>query len=129
MTDLYSKLQFQLTPNLAGLVWITNEELSERPNGFNELDYFFDGLLTHFSKNPLNDQSQRFNKTFFSTEAFGKAFSLTHLKVTDEKIEKELDAIFNVLHVNQKGSRKIAILNMSNKPLKLDNTQFISLSI
>lgn len=129
MTDLYSKLQFQLTPSLAGLIWITSEELPARPNGFNELDYFFDGLLTHFTQTQKNNGPAKFNKTFFSTEAFGKAFALTHLKISDEKIESELEAIFKVLHSNQDDPRKIAVLNMSDKPLKLDAKRFISLSI
>ncbi|EQC50154.1 hypothetical protein M899_2844 [Bacteriovorax sp. BSW11_IV] len=126
MTELYSKLQFQLTPDLAGLIWITDEKLLDRPNGFNELDYFFDGLLTQFAAQP---EVPSFKTTFFSTESFGNDFSLTHLQPGEEKIEKDLENIMGLLHKKDALNRPVAVLNLSSKQLKLKDNRFQILDI
>ena len=36
---------FLVTPDTLGIIWITRENLSERPKYFAWMDYLFDGIL------------------------------------------------------------------------------------
>ncbi|MDD0853970.1 hypothetical protein HBN50_12730 [Halobacteriovorax sp. GB3] len=89
MNQVFSKLQTELMPGVAGLIWVTELPLTKRPAGHKELDYFFDGLLTRFEEQGNEEQSS--SCTFFSTESFGENFSLAHVHGENKEIENQIN--------------------------------------
>lgn len=127
----------QFTPEILGMFWITNEDLSRDLLGFDEFNYLFDGLISQYlygqTERPTNPQMDRSN--IFFTKNYNQFLFLSHLKVHDE-IAGVLDEHIALIHESKNGERnKILVFNQTKKNWILDlkkrypKYQFISLEL
>lgn len=75
----FSRLQKELDPFTSGIFWVTQHSLKERPIYFNELDYFFEGMISENLKRIEKKEIVEDPKNFFITRHFGRGFFLAHL--------------------------------------------------
>jgi hypothetical protein len=64
----------RLTPAFLGVIWIGSDTLDESIAGFKELNYVFDGLLSHTLN--LYTPEQKSKPLSFFTQSFGENFFL-----------------------------------------------------
>ena len=86
---LAHKLGDHLTPSTCGALWFTDSDLTQRPEPFNEIDYYLDGLLTNIL---LENNTSTQQKHFLTTSHFGRPFFLAqfHLKETNPNLKRDL---------------------------------------
>ena len=107
----------QFTPDILGVFWITDEELSGNLYGLDVFNYLFDGLITQYlfdkSDAPSNKHLERMN--VFYTKNFSQTLFLAHLKMNDETAGF-LDEQIALIQDNKTGNQKnILILNQTKK--------------
>jgi hypothetical protein len=107
----------QFTPEILGVFWITNEELSGELVGLDVFNYLFDGLITQYlfdKTNSLSDKHlERLN--VFYTKNFNETLFLAHLKINNE-MSGFLDEQIALIQNNKNGDRKkILIFNQTQK--------------
>lgn len=103
-----------ITPEYLGIIWVTHNSLNSRPPHYDNIDYFFDGLLTKTVNQPTDHKT-----AFFLGKSFGKPFFLAHFEENNPVIKQEVE---NTLKMAQKiKSRSKKILVISDKHLNLKN--------
>jgi hypothetical protein len=112
----------QFTPDILGVFWITNEELSRDLLGFDEFNYLFDGLISQYlygqTKTATETHLERSN--VFFTMNFNQKLFLAHLKMHSE-IAGVLDDQIALIQENKNNERKrILIFNQTQKNWALD---------
>jgi hypothetical protein len=106
------------TPDVLGVLWITNEELNRDLPAFSEFNYLFDGLISQYLYGQVEDKHLERKNTFF-TKNFNKLVFLVHSKFSSET-KTELFEHMDILHYNQtEERRKILILDTANSELIL----------
>ena len=102
----------QFTPDILGVIWITNEELSRELFGFDEFNYLFDGLISQYLYGQelahLGINSKRSN--LFFTKNFNQNIFLIHLQIQNDisSLSEE-----HVTMIQKK--KKILLLNKTPK--------------
>lgn len=114
-----SSIVDQFTPDILGVFWISNEELSLDLLGFDEFNYLFDGLLSQYlygqKDNEINPDLNKAN--VFFTHNFNQKLFLAHIKMNAE-IDSIMDKHLALIPENEKTERKkILIFNKSSKPV------------
>lgn len=112
-------IQQAIGPNTVAIIWNSCQDLSQHPPLFDELDYFFDGLLTQtlLSEKTLETQSDHH---FLRSYHFGKDFFLIQvqgqdLKRSREQIQQALK-IIPAVHDEQDNHKKdVLFLNRPNE--------------
>jgi hypothetical protein len=74
-TNTFARLQKNLTPDVLGVWWVTDSELTLEQPYLHELDYFFDGLL--MQKLRIR-HSSREDSTLLVGHSFDSPFYLVH---------------------------------------------------
>jgi hypothetical protein len=105
------------TPDVLGVLWITEQELSRELPAFSEFNYLFDGLISQYLYGQQVEDKHLERKNTFFTKNFNKLVFLVHTKFgTNSK-----DALFehiDILHYNQtEERRKILLLDSVNSGL------------
>lgn len=117
-----SSIVDQFTPDILGVFWISNEELSLDLLGFDEFNYLFDGLLSQYlygqKDNEINPDLNKAN--VFFTHNFNQKLFLAHIKMNAE-IDSIMDKHLALIPENEKSEKserkKILIFNKSSKPV------------
>lgn len=114
-----SSIVDQFTPDILGVFWISNEELSLDLLGFDEFNYLFDGLLSQYlygQKDNENNPDLNQGNVFF-THNFNQKLFLAHIKMNAD-IDSIMDKYLALIPENEKPERKkILIFNKSSKPV------------
>lgn len=105
----FQKLQRALSPDLQIIIWISNKPLNQSPEYFQELDYFFDQLLSELV---LNQQNPAQEMNFIMGPQFGAPLYLLH--AYGEKSQKHIDAMLPLLPKDL--SHKILYLGEQKRP-------------
>lgn len=79
-----------ITQNIAGIVWITDDQLSRESEYFNEIDYLLDGLISRRILDGV-DFNQKTN--LLLSKSFGEHFFVIHTCQSDGQLHKSLDLI------------------------------------
>ena len=80
----------KVTHEVRAILWISENPLSSDLKFFNELDYLFDGLLSHHLK--LRTETTDYEKNIFSGRSFNRDLLLIQLYGKDkQKLEKDLE--------------------------------------
>ena len=107
----------QFTPNIIGVFWITNEELSRDLLGFDEFNYLFDGLISQYlygQEKTANAPASDLSNVFF-TNNFNQKLFLAHLKM-NSSVAGILDDQIGLIQKNKTIERnKILIFNQTEK--------------
>jgi hypothetical protein len=119
----------KITPDIKGVLWITQEDLSLDLNGFNQFNYLFDGLISEYIIETKN-VSELKSKIFY-TKNFSNNLWLIHLNGSQisSQIDEHMALISNVLDDNN----KFIIINETYKkwedelPKRYPQYKFISL--
>lgn len=114
-TDNLKAVIDQFTPEVLGVFWITDEELSLDLHGFDEFNYLFDGLISQYlygQKSTGEKQLPRAN--IFFTNNFDKKLFLAHIKHEGD-ISGILDDQVALIQENSKERRKVLIFNKTSK--------------
>ncbi len=98
-------LQDQITPEILGIFWITNEKLTDHPRPFHAIDYFLDGILTNASLEKTN------SKNFFITRNFDQAFFVGHLQNNNPDLQKEIKEIMTLVRAFKTSLKNILVRN------------------
>lgn len=69
-------LEKKLTPATTGLIWFSKNSLQARPCPFEELDYFFDGLLSQTAELNSHQAGEHY---FIKASQFSRPFYLIFL--------------------------------------------------
>ncbi|MBC7537879.1 MAG: hypothetical protein H7281_03605 [Bacteriovorax sp.] len=107
----------QFTPDILGVFWITNAELSRNLLGFDEFNYLFDGLISQYLYGQTKENSEIHpdRSNVFFTLNFNQKLFLAHLKMHSE-IAGVLDDQIALLQENKNGDRKkILLFNQTQK--------------
>lgn len=105
------------TPDILGVIWITNEELSGELSGFDQFNYLFDGLLSQYLHNQMENVPEKNpdRSNVFFTKNFNQKLFLAHLKMHGE-IAGVLDDQIALIQENKNDERKkILLLNLTEK--------------
>ena len=105
----------QFTPDILGLFWITEEELTRDLEGFDEFNYLFDGLISQYlyGQSTQHDSALPRSNIFF-TNNFNKKLFLAHIK-QDSEIACVLDEQIALIQENSVDRKKVLILNRTSK--------------
>tara|TARA_R110002049_G_scaffold136628_1_gene296394 strand:+ start:810 stop:1190 length:381 start_codon:yes stop_codon:yes gene_type:complete len=98
-----------VTPQVRGIIWLTDKPIQQLPKHFAELDYLFDGII---SKKIASDESEAgvYEKNFFSGKSFDKDLVLIQIWGSDtNKITKELLDAVSLVPAREDGT-KILVL-------------------
>jgi hypothetical protein len=71
MTELINSLSQKISPNVAGIIWLTDKKITLETKGLYELNYLFNGLLI---KSIINREDSNNKDFFFISTSFGKEF-------------------------------------------------------
>lgn len=104
----------QFAPDILGVFWITNEELSRDLLGFDEFNYLFDGLISQYLYGQVEEKHLERSNVFF-TNNFNQKLFLAHLKMHSE-IAGVIDDQIGLIQETKNGERKkILIFNQTQK--------------
>ncbi len=92
-------LQDHIKTNTAGIIWITKEKLSHKLNLYNDLNYFFNGLITQYLKTSKNKEKND-GINFFISNNFNDSFFLGHLTIQTNNLQDYLKNL--ILLINNK---------------------------
>lgn len=115
--DNLQKIVDQFTPEVLGVFWITDEELSRDLVGFDEFNYLFDGLISQYLYGQKENQGKLDleKSNIFFTHNFKQKLFLAHIKI-HSAIAGVLDEHIALLQENKNGDRKkILIFNTTSK--------------
>ena len=108
----------QFTPEIVGVLWISDNELSLNLKGFEEFNYLFDGLLSQYLYGEESKNNLKTDTNVFFTKNFNHHIFLIHLK-SDHKIPDSLNQQLNLIEKNNNNGRK-TILVFNQTDLKLE---------
>jgi hypothetical protein len=107
----------QFTPDILGVFWITNAELSRDLLGFDEFNYLFDGLISQYLYGQIEKAgvTNLHTSNVFFTKNFSRNLFLVHLEM-----QKEIVKVFNeqmtlILENKSSERKKILIFDQTNR--------------
>jgi len=103
----------QFTPNIRGILWITQEQLSQNLMGFNEFNYLFDGLLSQFIYGQIENQAL-LNTNIFFTQNFDKTLFLAHIEMNID-IKNNVNQQLKLISESSDERKKIIIYDTTEK--------------
>lgn len=123
------------TPEIVGIFWITSHSLDRTLDGFDQLNYLFDGLLSQFL---YGEEVTSRRANLFFTENFNKSLFLAHIKTegaSRSEISGEIDEQVALIQSNASERNKILVIQETDHDWLPDLTkrysqfQFLSLKI
>ncbi len=115
--DLLSEL---ISPQTAGVIWLTDSPLKSTLTGVYEFNYLTNGLLTKSIQN-IENQNNRSN--YFLTESFGSPLFLSHQVI--EKPE-DLNSVYNQIEISKSLlSEERKLIYLFNKSLNSKNIKVL----
>lgn len=104
-------LSEQVSPQVAGIIWLTDELLDYEIPGFYEVNYLLDGILLQtLRQSPEEDRNAQ---NLFIGKSFGHPFFVFHSVVDDANSFKRIVKEFNVTAPLLKEHKRVYILNRS----------------
>lgn len=95
-----------ITPEYLGIIWVTPNSLHENPENFEQIDYFFNGLITRsMAQNPED------KKGLFMGNSYGHSFFLAHFNENNPNFENELDQTLNMMAKQDIKSNKVLVIS------------------
>ena len=104
----------QFTPDILGVIWITEEELSRNLLGFDEFNYLFDGLISQYLSGQTAEEKILPRSNIFFTQNFNHKLFLAHIK-QDSEIAGVLDEQIALIQENSGERKKILIFNQTGR--------------
>jgi hypothetical protein len=112
-----NSIQDLVTPDIMGILWITPENLMEKPAPFNSFDYLLDGLLTgHYQRKkdaPMVDEIDSMN--FFVTRNFDRPFFIGHIYAMLGNVQQKLDQLMTLASPLRKSRNKVLLINSTGE--------------
>jgi hypothetical protein len=106
----------QFVPDILGIFWITEKELSHDLAGFDEFNYLFDGLISQYLHAQVENASaiNLEKPNFFFNYNFNQKIFLAHIKMNNE-IYGILDEHIAIIQENKRtDSNKILLYNITS---------------
>lgn len=101
MNSSIEHLSQAITPECAGIIWLTNKKLDYSMSGVYEFNYLLDGLLTK----SIASSEQSPGPNLFIAQNFGNSFFLGHSIVTNlnelDVIKKHLTVVNSMIDENK----------------------------
>jgi hypothetical protein len=107
----------QFVPDILGIFWITDKELSRDLTGFDEFNYLFDGLISQslYGQEGNTSAVNLEKPNFFFNYNFNQKIFLAHIKMNNE-IYGILDEHIAIVQENKRtDSKKILLYNITPK--------------
>lgn len=117
MIKSITHLSDHITPQTAGIVWLTDEPLNYDSPGVYEFNYLLDGLLV---KALDENESKAKNSNFFLGENFGSPLFIGHLVVKNKSDIDTLDDHFKLANSFIQETSTIYIFNKSQNTANLN---------
>ncbi|RLA61898.1 MAG: hypothetical protein DRQ89_10380 [Epsilonproteobacteria bacterium] len=95
-----------ITPEYLGIIWVTKDQLLEKPEKFDQIDYLFNGLIT---KSMAQNSSGK--KGLFMGNSFGHPFFLAHFKEDAPNFEKEMNEAMEMIYKLGLKSNKVLVIS------------------
>lgn len=102
-------LLHKITPDIGAIFWITDKPLTSELNLYNDFDYIYDGLISHY----LFENKSKTECTSFCTQSFGNPLWLIH--ISPEAHSGTIDEQFFLLNKDEFQDKKILIVSEENK--------------
>lgn len=102
----------QFTPDVLGIFWITNEDLSRELCSFDDLNYLFDGLISQYIYGQETTSAKHAH--IFFTENFNAKIFLAHLctrHLTKSQIAGDIDEQIALIQAAKNENKIILILD------------------
>lgn len=116
MENNYNLLSL-IGPDIGAILWMPEEELSNRLVYFKELDYLFDGIIAEIAHNSINETKKSIS---FLTKSFGLDLWLIYIgpKASNSEIDEQISLVTEI----QKKGLKVLLLSQ-NISLKKDDIE------
>lgn len=113
-------LNDQVSQNTLAIIWLTTTEISNSLKYYQPINYLLNGVLVNNISNSSKSRS-----SFFMSEGFGKPFFMGHIQIDENNLDKDIQAIVNLLIPHSDKKSEIIILDESQK---LSNKLFNSIN-
>jgi hypothetical protein len=123
MTELINSLSQKISPNVAGIIWLTDKKITLETKGLYELNYLFNGLLI---KSIINREDSNNKDFFFISTSFGKNFFLSQITLTENDPLKSLEQHLSLMESSVTDKDKIFIFTDSNEDMAQNYQKKIS---
>ncbi|MFA6236498.1 MAG: hypothetical protein WC635_04140 [Bacteriovorax sp.] len=115
ISDTLKAVVDQFTPDILGLFWITEDELSRDLPGFDEFNYLFDGLISQYLYGQMVTEKKPLPRAnIFFTKNFNKKLFLAHIK-QDGDVAGALDEQVALIQENTGERKKILIYSQNDR--------------
>jgi len=98
-----------ITPDIGAIFWITDKPLTAGIENYNDFDYIYDGLISHY----LFENKTEADCISFCTQSFGKPLWLIHIGPNAHS--GSIDEQFFLLNKDDFTDKKILIVSHENK--------------
>lgn len=98
-----------ITPDIGAIFWITDKPIAVGLEHYNDFDYVYDGLISHY----LFENKTATDCTSFCTQSFGKPLWLIHIGPNAHS--GSIDEQFFLLNKDEFVDKKILIISHGNK--------------
>ena len=113
-----SQVTDQFTPEIIGILWISNDELGLNLKGFEEFNYLFDGLLSLYLYGEESKNTKKSDTNIFFTKNFNHHLFLIHLKI-GQNISESIQTQLALIEKRENKNRKtILIFNQTDSKLQ-----------
>lgn len=123
------------TPEIVGIFWITTRGLDRSLEGFDQLNYLFDGLLSQFL---YGEEVTSRRANLFFTDNFNKSLFLAHIKTegaSKSEISGEIDEQVALIQSHASDRNKILVIQdtdhnwLNELDKRYSQFKFISLKV
>ncbi len=97
-----NQLKDQISIDICGIIWITKENLINKPPPFDSLDYFLDGALITFYNNHKKNLTQINGTNLFMAQSFGNSFFVAHFEQSTSNLIEQISQIKALIPVTNK---------------------------
>ena len=102
----FHRLQEKLTPQVLGVLWITQKDIKEREDPFGELNYFFDGTLgSRIFFDSLPEETHLIVSNHYQNPVY-----LGQVKHDCEGLGQSLNQLLRVMQGRASGRKKILVV-------------------
>ncbi len=105
----FHRLQEKLTPQVLGLLWITGQDIAAREAPFDELNYFFDGILGRrmFS---ATAQAEVADTHLVASEHYQRPVYLGQVRRDTPRLGVALNQLLRIMQGRSGGRKKILVV-------------------
>ena len=103
---LFLQIQKKFIPSLLGILWLTQKSIWERESPFDELNYFFDGIL----ETTVLQLKQPLDPNLAMSMHYGNPVHLGQVKASSPQLEQTLNKFLKIMQKNSKERRSVLVI-------------------